>query len=101
METKPYLFGRFHFEDQNRTALIKQGTKLLHIVFLDDSHVRCIIAPLSDVRYLTEIANTDDAPRIVKRAARRFLKKSPLTGLKRETTKKARGVLEEILTLAI
>ena len=99
MESKPFLFGRFHFEDQYRMALIKQGTKLLHIVFLDDTHVRCIIAPLAEVRYLKEEANTDDSPRVVKTAARKFLKKSPLTGLKREMTKKARGVLKEIIDL--
>lgn len=99
MKTKPYLFGRFHFEDQYRAAFIKQGTKLLHIVFMDDTRLRTIIAPLSDIRYLSEMANTDDDLPRVKAACRRLLKKSPLTGLKRETTKKARGVLKEILDL--
>ena len=99
METKAYLFGRFHFEDQHRAAVIKQGTKLLTIVFMDDTRLRTIIAPLSDIRYLAEMANTDDNLPKVKAACRQLLKKSPLTGLKREMTKKARGVLKEILDL--
>lgn len=99
MESKPFLFGRFQFEDQFRAALIKQGTKLIHIVFLDDTHVRCIFAPINELRYFEEMYNTNDAPRKVKSVARRFLKKSPLTGLKREMTKKARGVLKEIIDL--
>lgn len=96
---KPFLFGRFHFEDQHRAAVIKQGRVLLHIVFMDDTRLRTIIAPIQDVKYLKEIANTDDDLPRVKAACRRLLKKSPLTGLKRETTKKARGVLKEILDL--
>jgi len=99
MTTKPYLFGRFYFEDRHRAAVIKQGSKLLTIVFLDDSGLRTIIAPLSDIRYLEEMANTDDELNRVKGVARQLLRKSPLTGLKREMTKKARGVLEEILNL--
>lgn len=96
---KPYLFGRFHFEDQHRAAFIKQGTKLLTIVFMDDTRIRNIIAPLTDLRYFTEMANTDDNLRRVKAAARRMIKKSPITGLKREMTRKAKGVLLEILDL--
>lgn len=80
-------------------AFIKVGTKLLHITFLADTGVRCIIAPKTELIYLEQRLSSDDAPTLLKREARKFLKKSPLTGAKREMTVKARGVLEEILRL--
>jgi hypothetical protein len=96
---RPFLYGRFHFEDQFRQALIKQGTKLIHIVHLDDFFVRARIAPLSDLRYFKEELNSEDDLRKIKKRARQFKKKSPMVGLKREMTKKAKRIIDEVLDL--
>ena len=87
------------YEDQHRFALIKVGTKLIHVVSLYDTGLRCIIAPKEDIRYLKTEATSDSNLRLLKKRARQFKRKSPLTGLKREMTVKARGLLEEILNL--
>ena len=103
VKTEPpatFLSGRFHFEDQFRQVLVKRGTKLIHLVYLDDFRVSCMTAPISELRYLNEegLDLIDNKP-LLKRRARQFLKKSPLVGAKREMTKKAKGVLQEILDL--
>jgi hypothetical protein len=57
------------------------------------------LAPVTDLRYFYEEANSDTDLTYVKAHAERLLKESPLTGLKREIGRKARGVLEEIMNL--
>lgn len=94
-----FLSGNFLYEDQHRFALIKVGTKLIHVVSLYDTGLRCIIGPKSDLRYLREEANSETNLPLLKKRARQLSRKSPLTGLKREMTVKARGVLDEILNL--
>lgn len=92
------MSGRFHFEDQFRTVVIKENEKTIEIVFLDDTGVRWALRPREELRYLKEheIGNV----RFLQERVRYFMKKSPLTGAKREMTAKARGVLKEILQLA-
>jgi len=69
------------------------------ILFLDENSVRMGNKIQQELRYFREETNSDEDVHLLKKRARIFLRKSPLTGLNREMTMKVRGVLDEILNL--
>ena len=97
MNEPKYLYGRMHFEDGVRTAILRRGRLKFNAFFIDADTILKRYVMLKEEKFFKELINSREDLNSIKRKARYMLNKSRASGRRREMTKATRKTLKELL----
>ena len=92
-----YLYGRMHFEDGQRPAILERGPRHFYAYFIDGAMILRRYVLFREEKFFKEWTNSDVNMKEIKRVVRFMRNKSKITGLKREIPKQTRIAFNEIL----